>query len=369
MWLHERENWTDFEWDGNVVASPLEDVMWRLGRSEGKLASLSEDLERRFFRESLVKELVSSCAIEGETVDERALRLYLSVKLGTDIDTSYVPKSRRCEGLADVMLDVCDGSRFLTEERLQVWHEVLLEDRPLVKCGQWRSSEDGEMQVVSRVGNESRVCFKAPDGDAVPRLMKALIKWINHERTMPVLVKAAIVHCWFLTVHPFLDGNGRMARLLSLYVLYSGNKDTLLPLAVSAQILSERAHYYALLEAVQRRKASMTDWVSWYVGCVSRALDKTVLRLAPYLERQAFFDELSRKGCSDRQTAIVLLMLDKTRYGKMTAKLYAGLSFCSAGTALNDLNDLTGKGVVKRSGSGGRSTYYELARQYRLTCP
>ena len=320
---------------------------------------------------ALTEEIVTSSAIEGEILDPRAVRSSIARRLG--LDAAGLPRAGRdVEGVVEMMLDATrEFEQPLTKERLFDWHASLFptgrSGMRQIKVGAWRPAEAGPMQVVSGPVGREKVHFEAPAAERIETDMARFLAWLNAlADTLDPVLKAGIAHFWFVTIHPFEDGNGRIARAIADMELAraDGTKDRFY--SMSSQIAAERKDYYLQLEAAQRGDLDLTRWLAWFLGCLGRALDGADRVVAGVLRKAALWQRVHRHPVNERQRKVINRLLEGFQ-GHLTTSKYAKLARCSTDTALRDIRELVNRGILLRNAGGGRSTSYRLADPGELT--
>jgi Fic family protein len=338
-----------------------------------RLESLGLSARDESMLEVLTEDAMRTSEIEGERLDEQAVRSSFARRLGVEV-AKHRAGSRSIDGLVEVLLDAmwkCNEP--LTAARLFSWHGSLFptgySGMSTVEVGRWRTKQTGPMRVVSGPIGRQKVHFEAPPADRLAREMQAFFGWFNSaEPVDPVIldpvVRSGIAHLWFVTIHPFSDGNGRIARAIGDLVLARADREQGRFYSVSSQIARERDDYYDKLERTQKGTLDVSEWVAWYVGCVTRALASASTSAQSVAVRSNFWSRQAGVPLNERQTKVLRkLLLDFE--GKLTTVKWAKLAKCSGDTALRDINDLVAKGVLRKSESSGRSTSYELAEHNR----
>ncbi len=363
-YIHLHPNWPKFQWDSKKVLPLLADVRHRQGRLLGAMEALGFDLRREASLGTLTADVIKSSAIEGETLDADQVRSSIARRLGLDFGGAAVA-SRDVEGVVEMMLDATQNfSSPLTEERLSGWHACLFptgrSGMRRITAGRWRGMEGDPMQVISGPMGRERVHFEAPAAERLGGEMDAFLEWFESDVTTDPVLKAAVAHFWFVTIHPFEDGNGRIARAIADMALAraEGIKERFY--SMSAQIEAERRDYYLNLESNQRGGMGITSWIVWFLGCLGRAVDDAESHLARVLHKARVWKHLAESPVNDRQRHIINRLLDGFE-GKLSSSKYAKLTKCSADTALRDIRDLVERGILEREEAGGRSTSYRLA--------
>lgn len=361
--IHELENWPDFTWDGEELAMPLADVRHHQGLLLGKMSSLGFSLRSEANLSVLTSEVVKSSAIEGEVLDTQEVRSSIARKLGLDI-AGLPPASRHVEGVVEMMFDATmNFTTALSEERLFGWHAALFptghSGTTEIAVAQWRPLDAGPMQVVSGPFGHERVHFEAPTADRLGKAMKQFLEWFNSAVPLDPVLKAGIAHFWFVTVHPFEDGNGRIARAIADMQLSRSDNTPERFYSMSSQIEAERKEYYIQLEIAQRGGLDITAWLSWFLGCLGRTIGNAESKLVAVLAKAKLWQRINQYAVNERQRRVINRMLDGFE-GFLTTSKYAKLAKCSTDTALRDIQELLSWGVVLQNAGRGRSTSYRL---------
>jgi Fic family protein len=362
--LHERPHWPAFTWDAAAIAHDLAAVRHRQGRLLGKMEALGFDLRSEASLAVLTNDVVKSSAIEGETLDPREVRSSLARRLG--LDFAGLPRpGRDVEGVVEMLLDATRNCAApLTKERLCAWHAALFptgrSGLSRITVGAWRTGAAGPMQVVSGPIGRERVHFEAPAAKRIEAEMRRFLLDFESPATIDPVLRAGIAHLWFVTIHPFEDGNGRIARAIADLALAraDGTKERFYSL--SSQVEAERKHYYLELETAQRRELDITRWLAWFLGCLGRAIDGADLTLAAVLRKARLWQRIHRRPVNERQRSVINRMLDGFE-GVLTTSKYAKLAKCSSDSALRDIQELVERGILVQNEGGGRSTSYRLA--------
>ena len=362
-YIHERPGWPGFHWDSERLATPLGQVRHAQGRLLGRLEALGFPARAEASLSSLTEEIIESSAIEGEQLARPQVRSSLARRLGVDIG-ALAPVDRNVEGVVELVLDATQHyAAPLTEERLYGWHAGLFptgySHMARIVVGAWRNDSAGPMQVVSGPIGAERVHFEAPEASRLPAEMKAFFDWFNAEQGLDAVLKAGVAHLWFVTIHPFEDGNGRIARAIADLMLARSENSAQRFYSMSAQIRQERSEYYAILESTQKGDLDVTRWLEWFLGCLGRAFEGAETILAGVLGKARFWEQHSTAGLNERQRLLVNRLLDGFE-GKLTSSKWAKIAKCSPDTALRDIDGLIGVGILRRVDAGGRSTSYSL---------
>ena len=367
MWIHEHQNWPDFVWDTESLASKLADVSHRQGVLLGRMEMLGLELKHEANLNTLTNDVVKSSAIEGEILNPEEVRSSIARRLGMDF-AGLVPASREVEGIVEMMLDATqEFSKPLTRKRMFAWHVAMFPTGKSgvhwITVGNWRTAEAGPMRVVSGPIGKEKVHFEAPGADRLDKEMKTFLDWFNNGRDINPLIKAGIAHLWFVTIHPFEDGNGRIARAISDMAMAraDGTKDRFYSL--SSQIAAERKHYYNQLEKQQRATPDITGWLSWFLDCFGRSVANADITLGNVFFKARLWDFINRKPVNDNQRLIVNRMLEDDFEGFMNTSKYAKMAKCSKDKAYRDIQELKERKIFIQNPGGGRSTSYRLPDQ------
>ena len=364
MYIHELEDWPRFRWSAKKLAAPLAAIRHRQGRLIGHMQALGFDLQQEAVLQTLTADVLKSSEIEGEKLDMGQVRSSLARRMGMDIG-GLKSADRHVEGVVEMMLDATrQYGQPLTEERLFAWHASLFptarSGMTRIRAGAWREDSTGPMQVVSGSLGKERVHYEAPKADRIDLEMKSFLDWFEADSTLDPVLKSALAHLWFVTIHPFDDGNGRTARAVADMALARSENSPQRFYSMSAQILQERNAYYAILERTQQGTMDITAWMDWFLGCLGRAIDGAQVTLSSVLVRARLWGRAQDIPLNDRQRLVLNRLLDGFE-GKLTTTKYAKLARCSQDTALRDIGPLIERGILLRNPEGGRSTSYELA--------
>jgi len=365
-YLYQNKDWPRFQWDAEGLVSHLSGARYKQGLLLGKMQDLGYPLRTEATLAALTEETVKSSAIEGEELNPESVRSSLARRMGLD-EAGTRTADRNVEGIVEMMLDATQKyAEPLTEERLFGWHAALFptgrSGMRKITAGAWRP---GGMEVVSGLEGREKIHFEAPGPKAVGREMKGFLTWFEARTpdTEP-LIKAGLGHLYFVTIHPFEDGNGRIARAITEMSLARIENSAQRFYSMSSQIREERKAYYEILESTQKDGMDITEWLVWFLDCLTRAIDKASELTGGVLANEGFWRGLKRKPIevSERQKEIINRLLDGFE-GKLTTEKWAKLTKVSHDTALRDIQDLIGKGVLKQERGGGRSTAYALVRE------
>jgi Fic family protein len=365
LYIHERPDWPRFRWDQEALAGALAEVRHRQGRLLGRMEGLGFPLRQEAELATLTLEILKSSEIEGEMLNAAQVRSSIARRLGIET-AGLVAAGRDVEGVVEMMLDATQNyANPLTRERFFAWHAALFptgrSGMRRIIAGAWRNDARGPMQVVSGPLGMEKVHYEAPAAPRLRKEMSAFLAWANDsgDGTDPVL-RAALAHLWFVTIHPFDDGNGRIARAVTDLALARSDNTSQRFYSMSAQIRRERRAYYDILERTGKGTLDVTPWMEWFLGCLGRAFDGTEATLGAILRKARFWEEHARMSLNRRQRDVINRLLDGFT-GKLTTTKWAALAKCSHDTALRDIQGLIEQGLLKRDAGGGRSTNYSLA--------
>ncbi|MCY4265899.1 MAG: Fic family protein [Gammaproteobacteria bacterium] len=370
MWIHENPGWNNFTWDSRVLAKRLAETRYRQGRLFGQLQEIGYELKHEANLATLTNDVVNTSAIEGENLDTGEVRSSIARRLGLDT-TNHIPASQEVEAIVEITLDAIQNFiQPMTKDRLCNWHAILFPSgrsgMQRITVGHWRTVSSGPMQVVSGPAGRETVHFEAPAADRLETEMQAFLDWFNKEENLDPVLKAGIAHFWFVTIHPFEDGNGRIARAIGDMMLTRADRSQNRFYSLSSQIQSEREEYYRQLESQQRASSDITPWLYWFLECLSRAITRTESTLSKVLFNKHLWDIINRKPINSRQRKIITRMLGDNFKGFMSTSKYAKLVKCSPDTALRDIQDLQSRGILILNPGRGRSTSYRLANEQEV---
>lgn len=363
-YIHELKDWPHFQFSERELAKPLAATRHRQGRLIGRMEGLGFRLRAEANLQTITEEVVKSSEIEGEVLDRDQVRSSIARRLGMDIG-ALVPADRHVEGVVEMMLDATENyADTLTDDRLFGWHAALFPTGrsgiQKITVGGWRKDQSGAMQVVSGPIDRKHVHFQAPAAERLEAEMRAFLAWFNgDEGTVDPVIKAGIAHFWFVTIHPFDDGNGRIARAIADQALARSENCAQCFYSMSAQIRKERSAYYDILEKTQKGGLDITSWLAWFLGCLDRAFDGAEMTLAAVLRKARFWERHAGAAFNDRQRGVINRLLDGFE-GKLTTSKWAKLVKTSQDTALRDIDDLLRRGILTKDAAGGRSTSYSL---------
>jgi Fic family protein len=360
--------WPNFTWDETRIAPALAGARQSIGYILGLMAGIGFRTQEEAELAALTDTIDNSGKIEGENLGTEAIRSSVARRLGVDIG-GLLPQDRHIDGVVEMMLDATKNCAApLTEERLFGWQAALFPTGRSgigkIRTGDWRDDADGPMRVISGPMGREKVHYEAPGADRVPDEMNAFISWFNESAIDPVL-KSALAHLKFVTIHPFEDGNGRLARAIADMALARADGSPMRFYSVTSEIRKERVRYYEILEETQKGGLDVTGWILWYLDCLDRALETTKASIMKTRERTAFWTRANELALNDRQKSMLRLMLDGFE-GKMTTSKWAALCKCSQDTAGRDIAGLAAAGLLVRGPEGGRSTGYEIEKRIEI---
>jgi Fic family protein len=367
-YIHELSEWPKFHWAQERLVKPLASVRHHQGRLLGHMEALGFPLQQEAVLETLTEDVVKSSEIEGEKLDAGQVRSSIARRLGMDLG-GLTAADRHVEGVVEMMLDATrQYDQPVTEERVCAWHASLFPTgrggMRRIRVGAWRDNSSGPMHVVSGPLGRERVHFEAPAADRLDAEMKAFLDWFNEDddsAEIDAVIKAALAHLWFVTIHPFDDGNGRIARAIADLALARSEESPQRFYSMSAQICQERGAYYDILEHTQKGTLDITPWMEWFLACLSRAIDGAQTTLSAVLQKARFWQTLRDVPLNERQRLVLNRLLDGFE-GNLTTSKWAKIAKCSSDTALRDIADLVERGILIRNPAGGRSTSYNLIK-------
>jgi Fic family protein len=330
------------------------------------MEALGFNLQQEAVLQTLTADVLKSSEIEGEKLDAEQVRSSIARRLGMDIG-GLKPTDRNVEGVVEMILDATRHyEQPLTVERLFAWHASLFptgrSGMTKIRAGAWRNDSTGPMQVVSGPVGKERVHFEAPKAERLGAEMRAFLDWFEGGACMDPVLKAGLAHLWFVTIHPFDDGNGRIARAIADMALAQSEKSPQRFYSMSAQIREERNAYYDILEETQKGTMDITLWMDWFLGCLGRAINGAQTTLSGVLSKARFWERVQDVALNNRQRLVLNRLLDGFE-GKLTTSKYAKLTKCSHDTALRDILPLVERGILVRNPEGGRSTSYSLTHE------
>lgn len=364
IYIYQDKHWPHFLWDNESLMPLLARVRHLQGLVQGKMQSLGVTLQEDAVFETISLDVIKTSEIEGEQLNMQQVRSSVARHLGIHIP-GMIKADRHVDGIVEMMLDATHQyKKELTKERLFAWHSSLFpggrSGMYKILVGSWRDDSTGPMQVVSGALGKEKVHYQAPDAAVINKEMKAFLKWFNNEDlSLDPVLKAGIAHLWFVTLHPFDDGNGRIARAITDLQLARADESPKRFYSMSAQIRLERKEYYQILEHTQKMGMDITPWLTWFLNCLFAALQNTQQTLHRVLNKAHFWEKHRSTLLNDRQKMMLNKLLDDFE-GKLSSSKWAKMTKCSQDTALRDIQDLINKKVLKKEEAGGRSTNYEL---------
>jgi Fic family protein len=366
LYIHLLSDWPRFRWNDKTLSLRLADVRHRQGRLLGRMEGLGFSLRSEALLNTLTLDVLKSSEIEGEVLNVEQVRSSIARRLGMDMG-ALVASDRYVEGVVEMMLDATQNfDKPLTQERVLGWHAALFptgySGLSRITVGSWRNDAGGPMQVVSGPLGHERVHYQAPAATRLETEMSAFLDWFNNDAGIDPVVKAALAHLWFVTLHPFEDGNGRIARALADMTLSRSDETPQRFYSMSAQIRQQRKAYYDVLEQTQKGDLDVTAWIAWFLDCLDRALDGTEAQLETIFRKARFWESSITASLNERQRLVLNKLIDGFE-GKLTTSKWAKIAKCSPDTALRDIQDLLGRGLLAKDASGGRSTHYLLAQR------
>ncbi|MCO5945777.1 Fic family protein [Mucilaginibacter flavidus] len=363
MYIHKLKAWPNFTWDDKVLAEKLGRVNYGMGMVMGQMNAAGFKQKEEALLKTLTLDVTKSSAIEGEMLNAEQVRSSIARRLGIEF-AGMVTSDRRTDGVVEMMLDATQNFNLpLTADRLYGWHSALFPSGKSslhnITVGKWRNDETGPMQVVSGPLGREKVHYQAPDAKYLPDEMTAFLNWFNDEQPLNPVMKAGVAHLWFVTIHPFDDGNGRITRAITDMQLARADRSSQRFYSMSAQIEKERNSYYDILEQTQKGTLDITGWLIWFFDCLGWSMDNTMDVLEKVSLRSDFWDRHRDAALNSRQKKMVDNLLDDF-YGTLNVSKWAKITKSSTDTALRDIRDLMGKGILAQNEGGGRNTSYSI---------
>jgi Fic family protein len=365
IYIYQQNRWPHFKWDNEVLLPQLAHVRYLQGKLIGKMQGIGFDLQNEAMLETLTQEVHKTSEIEGEQLNLKQVRSSVARKLGIDI-VGLTASSRHVDGVVEMLLDATQHYQDkLSINGLFDWHKALFPTGNSglfkIKVGQWRDNAKGPMQVVSGVLGKEKVHFQAPEASTIAKEMDAFIFWFNAKSSIDPILKAAIAHLWFITLHPFDDGNGRIARAITEKQLTLSDAIPQRFYSMSAQIQEQREDYYSILEQSQKGNLEITSWIVWFLDCLKDSINSSNQALKKTLLKHHFWNANSHIIFNERQKFMLNILLDGYK-GKINSSKWAKLTHCSTDTALRDIQSLIKNKILLKTAKGGRSTAYELLK-------
>jgi len=363
MYIYQSSDWPKFNWNIKSLLIPLVKVRNLQGKLIGKMEAMGFSLREEAMLETMTIDVIKSNEIEGEILDTKQVRSSIARKLGMDI-SGLVPSNRNVDGVVEMILDATQNyNEPLTKERICNWYAALFPSgrscMHKITLADWRKDEKGPMQVVSGPLGKEKVHFQAPPAKNIDNEMTDFLDWFNNDNDIEPVIKSGIAHFWFVTIHPFDDGNGRIARAIADMQLARTDKTNQRFYSMSAQIERQKKEYYQILEKTQKGSLDITNWLDWYLKCLIGALESTEEILAKVLTKAKFWEKHASTIINNRQKVMIIKLLDDF-FGKLITTKWAKITRCSQDTALRDIQDLIDKEILIKEPGGGRSTSYKL---------
>ena len=363
MYIWGKPNWPAITWDNDALTRLLAQVSRKHGRLLGKMEGLGFELRGEAHLQTLTEDVVKSSEIEGEILERDQVRSSIARRLGMDVG-ALIPADRKVEGVVEMMLDATRNyAAPLTEDRLFGWHAALFpagrSGMQKILVGRWRDDSEGAMQVVSGPIGRQKVHYQAPPADRLPDEVARFLKWFETPGDIDPLLFAGLAHMWFVTIHPFDDGNGRIARAIADMALARSEGSAQRFYSMSAQIRLERKAYYDTLESTQKSSLDITAWQDWFLNCLARAIDGAQGTLSVVMNKARFWKQFAKEPLNARQIRVLNRLMDGFE-GKLTTSKWAKLAKCSQDTAYRDILDLIERGALQKDSGGGRSTSYSI---------
>lgn len=364
--IYHQKGWPDFYWDNSEILNKLAVVRNLQGKIVGKMEALGFDLRNEASLETLTMDVIKSTEIEGEILNPDQVRSSIARRLGMDI-SGLIPSDRNVDGVVDMMIDaILNSDKELTKERLLDWHHSLFPSGRSgmykILAGVWRDDSTGPMQVVSGPLGKEKIHYQAPDAKYIDSEMIRFLEWFNTEEKLDIVLKSGLAHLWFLTIHPFEDGNGRIARAITDMLLARADGVKQRFYSMSSQIRIERKEYYIILEKTQKGSLDITEWLKWFLNCLHNAIQASDQILTKVLNKHNFWNQYATQVLNDRQVLMLNKILDGFE-GKVTTSKWAKITKSSNDTALRDIQDLLNKQILVKEQAGGRSTSYLINKE------
>ena len=361
-YIYQSESWPNFTWDEQEIQVILGKVRHLQGKLLGQMSALGFSDKEETILTTLTLDVLKSSEIEGEELNYEQVRSSIARRLGIEY-AGMVYSDRNVEGVVEMMIDATQNfNKALDEERLFGWHAALF---PSGRSGMYKIDtgcyRSGEMQVVSGPMGKEKIHYQAPSPGVIKNEMDVFLNWFNNETKIDLVLKAAIAHFWFIIIHPFADGNGRIARAMSDLLLARSDESSQRFYSLSNQILVERKVYYEILQKIQYSNGDITEWLSWFLNCLYKAITSTEEAIQKALYKAEFWDKHKETILNSRQRLILNKLFDGFN-GKLNSSKWARIAKCSPDTALRDIQDLISKGILQKETAGGRSTNYELIK-------
>ena len=362
-YIWQANDWPSWHFNLATLAQPMAAVSRAQGLLIGRLADVGMALRDQASLVALTEDVINTSEIEGERLNVESVRSSIARRLGVDIG-ALAPVDRHVEGIVEMVIDATTNCNApVTKDRLSGWHAALFptgySGMSKINVGAWRDDANGPMQVVSGSIGRQQVHFEAPPAGCLETEMSSFLDWLNNASDPPPLIRAGLGHLWFVTLHPFDDGNGRIARAIGDLLLARADGSPQRFYSLSAQIQRERKTYYDILEQTQKRSMDVTEWLLWFLAALHRSVDQAQVTLDAVLTKARFWQRRATMQLNERQVKLLNKLLDGFE-GKLTSSKWAAIAKCSPDTALRDIHDLLTRGVLRKADAGGRSTCYEL---------
>ena len=362
-YIYQHQEWPNFIWSNDEIVNLLSDVRNLQGRLMGKMDSLGFEIRNEALLSTLTLDVLKTSEIEGEILNPDQIRSSIARRLGIELSGS-VESDRNVDGVVEMMLDATKNCFSpVTAERLFEWHASLFptgrSGMQKITVGEFRKDKKGPMQVISGAIGKEKIHFQAPDSSFIEEEMNLFLNWLQFNSEIDLVIKAAIAHLWFITIHPFEDGNGRIARALTDMLLAQSDNSNQRFYSMSSQIRIERKEYYLTLERTQRGSLDITEWLKWFLKCLKNSIESTDSVLAGVFFKANFWTKHSKTLINERQKKLLNKLIDGFE-GKLTSSKWAKIAKCSRDTAIRDINDLMEKNILEKEAAGGRSTSYVI---------
>lgn len=362
-YIWQDKDWPNWQYDLAVLAKPLSEVSLAQGHLMGRLADVGMNLRDQASLIKLTEEVVKTSEIEGEHLNVESVRSSIARRLGVDIG-ALAPSDRNVDGVVDMVLDASFHCNMpLTQERLFAWHAALFPTSysglHKINVAAWRLDTNGPMQVVSGPIGKQKIHFEAPAATSLEFEVKRFLDWFNHTSNEVSLLKAGLAHLWLVTLHPFEDGNGRIARAVGDLLLTRADGSVQRFYSLSGQIQLDRKSYYEILERTQKKSMDVTEWLNWFLQALNQAINRANQTLDSVLRKASFWQRNTHQIFNERQVKLLNKLLDGFE-GKLNSSKWSAIAKCSTDTALRDISDLLNKDILIKTNAGGRSTSYEL---------
>ncbi len=367
-YVWQNKSWPDFTWDSAILLKPLGAARYSQGALLKKMQELGFENQQAVRTDVLVEEAIKTSAIEGEKLDPIAVRSSIGRRLGISNAGFHDVRDQKADGVVEILLDATiNYSSKLTPDRIWGWHAALFptgySGMVKISVGGWRDDKEGPMRVVSGPIGREKVHYEAPPAGQLEKEMHPLISWINSENNLDGIIKAGLAHLWFVTIHPFDDGNGRIARTLTDMLLARDEDNPKRFYSLSSQIMMERKDYYKILKVTQTGTGDITDWLKWFCECLHRAIMNSNNLLEKIMIKSRFWNEFAQSKLHERQIKVINRLLDAGQDGfdgGLKNKKYIGIAHTSRATAQRELADMVQKGILVKKPGGGRNVSYDL---------